>query len=118
MSALIKYGQDGDGRRTRNMTIDDIEYAAEFLDNDLMSIFGYKEPDETQDDSWGGGSFGCFGKNENQPVASFLRHNRLLVEFFDAVLQAFQVDSKQSHVAPTAVFHHYGQNVPNSASGP
>jgi hypothetical protein len=44
ITALIKYGQDS-GKRIRNMTSFDLDYAKRFVDADLMDVFNYRTPD-------------------------------------------------------------------------
>jgi hypothetical protein len=44
LSAVIKYGQDN-GRRTRNMTQADLDYARKNIDPVLMQAFHYQYPE-------------------------------------------------------------------------
>ena len=49
VSAMIRYGQDHEGRRRlQHMDEDDRRLAKEQLDEELMRVFGYKHPDEDE----------------------------------------------------------------------
>ena len=44
LSAIIKYGQDKDHHRTRNMTMGDLQFARDHIDQRMMDAFHYKHP--------------------------------------------------------------------------
>lgn len=44
ISAMIRYGHDPNGRRTRNMTDLDVAYARTYFDRTLMESFHYQWP--------------------------------------------------------------------------
>jgi hypothetical protein len=47
ISAMIRYGSDPNGRRIRNMTDVDVQYAKTYFDSVLMETFHYQWPSET-----------------------------------------------------------------------
>lgn len=53
ISAMIRYGKDGsdvpaEKRRTASLTVEDLEFAREHLDPNLMHIFQYTHPDPSE----------------------------------------------------------------------